>query len=144
MHETTITAQYVNPPDKYPEWGSVKAADGTRYSVPKGMVSLFQAGQSYLVGYTTNDKGYHTIKQVSMIPPPGGLVHSPYPGAAHLPPPPTNPAANGGAEKGMLTKIAVDLLARGQWSEDEIYGMIRAGQRITERVLAGKELEETF
>lgn len=67
MHEATIKAEFVNPPDKNPDYGSIKA-DGKYWSVPANMVSQFQKGQTYTVGYTTtggrSGKTFYNIKEL--------------------------------------------------------------------------------
>jgi hypothetical protein len=78
MHQATISVKYVNQPDKNPEYGSLKDANGNYWGVPKSMLSQFQPDHSYRVGYTTftakTGKEYHTIKEIEVdapgLPPP--------------------------------------------------------------------------
>lgn len=144
MHETTITVVSMRKDRK----GLKAAFDGKEewMDIPDSLQNQFEWKGIYAIGYTTAPKqngaiGYAIKKVTPSSVHPGGIVHSQYPGQAIIPPP-TNPS-NGGAEKGMLTKIAIELKARGL-SDDEVFETMRAGRRITARVMAVRELEETF
>ena len=67
MHEATITVEYVNEPDKNPDFGSVRAG-GRYYGVPKNMLSQFNKGQTYTVGYTETEgktgKIFYNLKEI--------------------------------------------------------------------------------
>ena len=73
MHQATISVKYVNQPDKNPDYGSLKDANGNYWGVPKNMLSQFQPDHSYCVGYTTftakTGKEYHTIKEIKVDAP---------------------------------------------------------------------------
>ncbi|HZS57594.1 MAG TPA: hypothetical protein VFA65_24550 [Bryobacteraceae bacterium] len=67
MQEATIKVEFVNEPDKNPDFGSVKA-DGKYWGVPKNMLSQFEKGQTYTIGYTTtegrNGKTFYNVKEL--------------------------------------------------------------------------------
>ena len=67
MHQTNITVKYVNQPDKKPDYGSVKDAEGKYWSVPKNLLQVFAENTEYAIGYTTfagkDGRDYHTIKE---------------------------------------------------------------------------------
>jgi hypothetical protein len=73
MHQATISVKYVNQPDKNPDYGSLRDANGNYWGVPKNMFSQFQPDHSYCVGYTTftakTGKEYHTIKEIKVDAP---------------------------------------------------------------------------
>ena len=82
MHEATITAEYINQPDKNPDFGSVKSGS-IYYGVPRAMLSQFEKGKTYTVGYTTtegrNGKTFYNIKELrsSIAPKPQTNGHAP-------------------------------------------------------------------
>ena len=71
MHQTNITVKYVNQPDKKPDYGSVKDAEGKYWSVPKNLLQAFAENTEYAIGYTTftgkDGRDYHTIKEVKPL-----------------------------------------------------------------------------
>jgi len=87
MHQATIEIAFVNPPNKNPEYGSVKDTSGTYWSVPKTLLPQFSEKQTYAIEYTDTQgrdgKTYHNIKSVRQAGPP--------------PPAHNNPPANGHA-----------------------------------------------
>ena len=63
MQTAQVTVAYVNEPQKNPNYGSIKSADGIYYGVHKSKLHLFNKGQTYNIVYTTNEKGYHSFKE---------------------------------------------------------------------------------
>ena len=72
MHEATITVEYVNPPEKNPDFGSVRAG-GRYYGVPKDLLSQFNKGQTYTIGYTETEgktgKIFYNLKEIRSAAP---------------------------------------------------------------------------
>ena len=85
MQTAQVTVAYVNEPQKNPNYGSIKSADGIYYGVHKSKLHLFNKGQTYNIVYTTNEKGYHSFKEFA----------APTPSAS---PPPAH-AANGSRDE---------------------------------------------
>lgn len=83
MHEATLKIEYVNEPDKKPDFGSIKA-DGKYWDIPKAMMDQFRGrqGQTVTVGYTTNEgrngKTYYNIKELrgSAAPAPAPIMRA--------------------------------------------------------------------
>lgn len=100
MHEETLTIEFVNAPDKNPDFGSVKAA-GKYWGVPANMLSQFQKGQTVTVGYTTtegrNGKTFYNIKELRSSAAPKPQTNGQ---------PPTHSNGNGKDEK-MIAALAV-------------------------------------
>ncbi len=91
MKPTEIIAfavKYVNQPDRYPAWGSIKDDRGARVSVPADQVHLFSPGMTYNMEVELEqraDKTYRTF--VGFVP-----DNSPPPQQPWNPPPAPPPA----------------------------------------------------
>lgn len=64
MPTAVVEVQYINQPDKNPDFGSIRAADKTYYGVHKSKLGDFEKGNTYEITYTTKNirgKDYHTV-----------------------------------------------------------------------------------
>jgi hypothetical protein len=75
---------FVNPPEKNPNYGSIKLDNNLRISVRASELSQFFRGQVYTLEYSTNENGYHSLVKAFPQTNGGGMPQSP-------PPPQTAP-----------------------------------------------------
>ena len=101
MHEAQIKVDFVNEPDKNPDFGSVKA-DGKYWGVPKEMLSQFEKGKTYTIGYTTtegrNGKTFYNVKELRSSPAPAPIMRANGPAA---------PSNGNGKDQHMISALAL-------------------------------------
>jgi len=128
MHEATVTIEKIWPPYKPTDTRTnVEDTGGGKWRIGIVESHKLSAGQTVTFAYTEEDfqgKGYKLVKEIrsgSATPAtPAGATRSNAGGA------PSN-----GQERGMLMKLAVDLLAQGR-SATEVGTLLRAGERCVE------------